>query len=231
MIKSGSINQPYFFPYIGFFQLLAKSDVFISLDDVSMIKKGFIHRNYLEQNGHPVRFTIPIKNLSQNKLISETNTHTWPLYSGILWNKIKNCYKNKAFFCQVEEVWSAISCDVELNIGDLSLCSIKATSKFLGLNTQFVRSSEYPNSGLTGQDRIIELCQKLDIKEYWNLPGGTNLYSCSDFLKNGISLRFLSEDPNTSFKKCKNEKFSLSILDILATYPKLEIQTCLIPKR
>ena len=46
-----SIMQPYIFPYIGYFQLIKASDIFVCLDDVNFIKKGWIHRNRLCFNG------------------------------------------------------------------------------------------------------------------------------------------------------------------------------------
>ena len=63
--------QPYFFPYIGYFQLINAVDKFIILDDVNYIKKGWINRNRILLNGKDYLFTIPCEKISQNKLINE----------------------------------------------------------------------------------------------------------------------------------------------------------------
>ena len=63
-----AIMQPYFLPYIGYFQLVKAVDKFIFLDDVNFIKKGWINRNQLKDN---FKFAIPLKHQSQNKLIKD----------------------------------------------------------------------------------------------------------------------------------------------------------------
>ena len=50
-MKSVAIMQPYFLPYIGYFQLLAAVDTFVVLDDVNYINRGWINRNRLLING------------------------------------------------------------------------------------------------------------------------------------------------------------------------------------
>ena len=66
------IMQPYFMPYIGYWQLIGAVDKFVILDDVNYIMRGFINRNSILLNGKPYRFTLPVEKASQNKLIQET---------------------------------------------------------------------------------------------------------------------------------------------------------------
>jgi hypothetical protein len=63
-----AIMQPYFFPYYGYYQMIGNVDLFVILDDVSFIKKGFINRNYFPNQE---RFTVPLNKPSQNKLIKD----------------------------------------------------------------------------------------------------------------------------------------------------------------
>ena len=65
--------QPYFFPYLGYWQLINAVDKFVLLDDVNYIMRGFINRNSILVNGKPYKFSISIDQPSQNKLINETN--------------------------------------------------------------------------------------------------------------------------------------------------------------
>ncbi|HNY56500.1 MAG TPA: WbqC family protein, partial [Chitinophagales bacterium] len=67
-----AIMQPYFFPYIGYFQLINTADVFVVYDDVNYINKGWINRNNILVNGKAALITLALKNASQNKLINET---------------------------------------------------------------------------------------------------------------------------------------------------------------
>ena len=65
--------QPYFFPYLGDWQLINAVDKFVLLDDVNYIMRGFINRNSILVNGKPYKFSISIDQPSQNKLINGTN--------------------------------------------------------------------------------------------------------------------------------------------------------------
>ena len=64
-----AVMQPYLFTYIGYFQLISASDLFLLFDDVAFIKRGYINRNTILLDGQPFRFTVPVPGASQNKMI------------------------------------------------------------------------------------------------------------------------------------------------------------------
>ena len=66
-----AIMQPYFFPYIGYFQLIAAVDKFVIYDDVNYIKRGWINRNNILVNNQSFLFSIPLISASQNSKINE----------------------------------------------------------------------------------------------------------------------------------------------------------------
>lgn len=66
------IMQPYFFPYIGYFQLINAVDKYVVYDDVNYIKRGWANRNYILVNGLSYRFSMAVYNPSQNKKFIET---------------------------------------------------------------------------------------------------------------------------------------------------------------
>jgi len=57
-----AIMQPYFLPYIGYFQLMAEVDVLVVYDNIKYTKKGWINRNRISLNGTDVMFSLPLKN-------------------------------------------------------------------------------------------------------------------------------------------------------------------------
>ena len=65
------IMQPYFMPYIGYFQLMKAVDRYVVYDDVNYIKRGWVNRNNILVNGEKRMFTITLKKASQNKLFNE----------------------------------------------------------------------------------------------------------------------------------------------------------------
>src|SRR4051812_42347879 len=76
-----AIMQPYIFPYIGYFQLIAAVDAFVIYDDVNYIKQGWINRNRILFNGKDLLFTVPLENASSFKKINEVSVHKH-LYEG-----------------------------------------------------------------------------------------------------------------------------------------------------
>ena len=65
------IMQPYFFPYLGYWQLLSAVDKYVVYDDVAYIKGGWINRNNILLNGKSHLITLPLEQASSFKYINE----------------------------------------------------------------------------------------------------------------------------------------------------------------
>jgi len=76
-----AIMQPYLFPYIGYFQLLASVDRFVVYDDVTFIKQGWINRNRMLINGQAAFFTVPLEHQSSAVAICEMRISDAPITS------------------------------------------------------------------------------------------------------------------------------------------------------
>ena len=59
--KKLGVMQPYFLPYIGYFQLIEAADVFVVYDNIKYTKKGWINRNRMLRNGSDMVFSLPLK--------------------------------------------------------------------------------------------------------------------------------------------------------------------------
>ena len=68
--KKLGIMQPYFFPYIGYWQLMNAVDTYVVYDDVAYIKGGWINRNNILMNCAKNLITIPLKDASSFKNIN-----------------------------------------------------------------------------------------------------------------------------------------------------------------
>jgi WbqC-like protein family len=71
-----SIMQPYFFPYIGYFQLAACSDIFVFHDDVQYIKGGWVNRNRILRDGQPRWLTLPVRKAASRRQSSSANINS-----------------------------------------------------------------------------------------------------------------------------------------------------------
>ncbi|NIK91375.1 WbqC family protein [Mangrovimonas sp. CR14] len=225
------IMQPYVFPYLGYFQLIEAVDKFVVYDDVNFIKGGWINRNRILNSGQGRWFTIPIKSLSPNNLICETeiNKALYPKFKKKFFKTLEQNYSKAPFFCSVypiiEDVFNQ---DYDL-ISSLAGESIKAITKFLNISVTFETSSEtYSKSrGMERTDRVINICLHNKAKSYINVSGGVDLYQKSDFKKNGIELSFLKH--GLPKYKQYNDDFinGLSIIDALMFNDKDEVKSML----
>jgi WbqC-like protein family len=217
-----AIMQPYLFPYLGYWQLMAAVDMFVILDDVNYINRGWINRNRVAVNGKPTWMTVPLVGASQNRLISEIDIVR------------DNGWKNKMERMIVESYAQAPEARTALPLfnrwlegasGNLSRSlyeSIKDVAVYLGITTTIIPSSSvYPKNGLKGQHRILDICQREGAITYVNPPGGRDMYDTVLFRRAGIELLFL--EPNLHVGRLRsgaNDGTVLSILDHMLCNPR-----------
>ncbi|GAA5093219.1 WbqC family protein [Chryseobacterium ginsengisoli] len=223
-----AIMQPYIFPYIGYFQLINVVDQFVIYDDVNFIKKGWINRNNILSNNDIQRFTVPLKNVSQNKLINETYINEESEWKDQFLKTIIHCYKKAPYFNDTFALIEEIIKKDEYNVAKYIYHTLTAISKYLELNTVFIISSELDKDNLLkGSDKILDICKILKATDYFNPIGGVDLYSKESFETEKINLHFLKSNlvPYKQF----NQEFVpwLSIIDILMFNSKQEIHNLL----
>lgn len=211
-----SIMQPYFFPYIGYFQLIANSDVFVIYDDVNFIKKGWINRNTILVNNVPYLFSMPLQNVSQNKHINQIFISDLDKWKRDLLKTISSSYKKAPFYHDVYPIIDKIISFDELNLALYIQNSIQNLSAYLNLKTKFLMSSEIvKNNDLKGENKIIDICIQLGATQYINAIGGIELYTQENFQVKNIDLKFIKSE-NIVYQQFKNEfKPWLSIIDVL----------------
>ncbi len=219
-----AIMQPYIFPYIGYFQLIYASDVFVFYDDVNFINRGWINRNRILLNGTDHMITVPCKDASQNKLIKDIEVLNDPKAVNKLLTTIKTAYNKAPFFVSVfpiiEEVLSTAMhpqvADIPTNIAGMAAHSVLKICDYLGINRTFRYSSlEYNNRELKKADRLIDICHVEGIKHYINASGGKAIYTKEYYAEKGIELDFLNSQKYEYTQQ--NNAFVpwLSIIDVL----------------
>ena len=211
-----SIMQPYFFPYIGYFQLIANSDVFVIYDDVNFIKKGWINRNSILVNNTSYLFSMPLQNVSQNKLINEIFISDLDKWKMDLLKTISSSYKKAPFYQDVYPLIEKIISFDELNLAIYIQNSIQNLCAYLNINTKLIMSSEIvKNNGLKGENKIIDICLQLGATQYVNAIGGFELYTKENFRVKNIDLKFIKSE-DIVYQQFKNEfKPWLSIIDVI----------------
>ncbi len=229
-------NQPYFFPYVGYFQLIESVDTFLLYGNIKYVKESWVSRNRLlnKSTKQPFYIILPIGNRNTHQLISNTKVK----WNKQIWiRKFKNTlitnYSGAPFF---EESLSFLTTLLEGitkdNLHEFNLVIIKSICSYLRLDTKLIDDSQtfdlveeklsklYSNGDTNHLiarhvQRIFMLCEQYGASSYHNLSGGKHLYKEKEFVKRGINLKFLSSEI-VSYKQFNKDFIpQLSIIDVL----------------
>jgi len=207
--------QPYFLPYIGYFQLIRAADLFIVYDNVKYTKRGWINRNRMLRNGRPAGFSLPLKRASDFLDIREREIA--PEFRGeTLLAQVRNAYSRAPYFHPTYSLLEKILTYKERNLFLFLEHSVIQTCEHLGIATEIRRSSAIPIlHGLRGQDRVLAMCEAVGTRTYVNAIGGLELYSKTAFRAHGIELFFIRSKP-LQYEQLGTEFVpQLSIMDVL----------------
>lgn len=207
-------NQPYFIPYIGYWQLIKSADVFSVDDNFNYIKKGWINRNRILINSQPHYFILPIKSVSSNKLIQDLYLSEFNLKK--LYRTIECSYGKAPNFESGFELMKDILSFQDHNLAEFLYHSISVMCDYLEINTKLIKTSSLAGNELFKREhRIYDQCDRQGFDTYINSIGGMELYDFEEFKKRGITLKFLKAKP-IEYKQF-NHPFvpNLSILDVI----------------
>lgn len=220
--------QPYFFPYVGYFQLLMATDVFVFFDDVNFIKRGYIQRNSILQDGKSVRFSVPLHKPSQNQLINETRIKE-ELFDD--WKKkflrqLQHCYAKTPFYEEVINVVRKVLGAKVDSIAELAIRSIKEVCEYLGTEKDFKKSSEVDYDRRdTAEAKVLNICKQLGATGYINPLGGAALYREEAFTAESILLKFQKPVLEPYAQMSTEFVPALSILDLLFNLSPEQVKT------
>lgn len=219
-----AIMQPYFLPYIGYFQLIAAVDQFIVYDNIKYVKKGWINRNRLLQNGKDVMFSLPLKNASDSLDVYERELAA-NFNRDKLLNQIKGAYQRAPYFEQTYPLIEQIIQYEDTNLFRFIHHSIVKVCEHLKIKTEIKISSEIAiDHRLKNQDKVLALCQAAGANSYVNAIGGMELYSKEVFLEKEIDLKFIQSKP-FEYPQFGNAFVPwLSIIDVMMFNPLNDIQ-------
>jgi hypothetical protein len=218
--------QPYFFPYFGYFQLISATDIFVIYDDTQLISRGWVNRNRILVNGEASLITLPLKkshfqeNIRCRYFTEDIDWHKEKILKGI-----RLSYARAPYFNESYPLIESILDFQERNVALFNENLIKVLCEHLGIATTILISSKLGlGEGLSGTDRIIAIMKGLQADIAINPIGGFNLYSCDEFMRHGVSLKFIKMTP-IPYRQFGNRHLpNLSIIDVLMFLKLSEIQ-------
>ena len=221
-----AIMQPYFFPYIGYFQLINSVDKFIIYDNIQYTKKGWINRNRILVNKKDQLITLPIRKDSDYlNIIERELSESWKIDKNKMLNVIKSSYNKAPYFQDTFELISKCLNNPETNLFKFIYDSIISINNYLEIKTPIIISSTIDaDHTLKSQDKVLSLCKKQNADIYINSIGGVELYDKETFRNNSIKLNFIKSN-SIQYKQFNNEFISwLSIIDVMMFNSKQQIK-------
>lgn len=208
-----AIMQPYFMPYIGYFQTMAAVDTYVVYDDVQYIKGGWVSHNFLLVGGKKQLFTIQLKGASPNKLFNEVEV-------GDDFRKFEKLlqfnYGKAPYYDEVMPVLKTIFAYEDHNLARFLWNSYRELFSFLSIDTNIILSSAVDKDcTLKGKEKVLDICRSLHADTYYNAIGGQELYDKQEFADHGVNLFFVKTN-EFAYPQFKNAfEPNLSIIDVL----------------
>lgn len=222
-----AIMQPYFFPYIGYFQLIEAVDKVILYDYVHYIKKGWIKRNrILEKNRGPRWIEAPVLKESSHKRIYEVKIDTGSDWQRSILKLLEHNYKKAIGYQEVMPALLPLFEHTFTHLAAFNFESIRTVVGLLGISTSIEYGSghfleieteieDFPPASERRNQRIWKICQKERADTYINPIGGTELYNKGLFSQEGFSLLFLKTGEYCYPQTVQQFIPHLSIIDVL----------------
>jgi hypothetical protein len=217
MVRTIAMMQPYLFPYLGYFQLIAAADVFVLGDDLQYIRSGWVNRNRILCNGEAKLITFPLKRDRYELPINQRQlSDSFDDEANRLLNIIKQSYAKAPYFAQVMPLLERLLRFPTRHLASYIEHSIREMCGYLHIDTPILRGSDLDIGTPTDkQDRVLKIVQAFSCDRCLNPIGGIELYDSDYFADNGIALRFFKMD-SIAYRQFKGEFIAnLSIIDVL----------------
>ena len=187
-----SAHQPAYLPWLGYFDKIARVDVFVYLDTVQFEKNSFINRNQIKTPQGSLWLTVPVK----TKGHTSGSLRTTEIDERQPWRvkhlkSIEMNYRKAARFDECFPKIEALLSMPESNLAEYCWHQLRFWLDELGIVTRIVRSSELPIANLKS-DLVLELCQYFGAQHYLSGALGRDYLIEDDFSKTGIVIEYQS---------------------------------------
>lgn len=211
--------QPYFFPYIGYFQLINYADKWVVFDIVQFIRHGWINRNRILKPGEGQQYiTIPLKKYRRETSIKDILISDKADWRNRIFRQLEHYKKKAPYYTQVMEFLEDCFSAENTKIVELNTRFLEKTCKYLGIKFDYSVFSEMnleighiSHAG----EWALRISEVLKAYEYVNPLGGIEIFNKKQFEKADIDLKFLKTNLKEYNQRRSAFESGLSIIDIM----------------
>jgi len=215
-----AVLQPYFFPYIGYFQLIHAVDNFVIMDEVQFNRSGWQNRNrILGANNTPIFITIPVCKSPRDTLIKNIQISSVTAWRDTILGSLQH-YSKSQYFDVIKTLTKSVLSKNYTHLTDYCIASLNAVADYIGIDFKYTLMSDIDfnrDAAKEPGDWSLLIADQLGAKTYINMPRGYPIYNEDTFADKGINLQFLN--PMLKSYKQRGTDFvsHLSVLDMLMT--------------
>ena len=188
-----AILQPTYLPWMGYFEMIDSSDVFVVFDHVQFERKSWQQRNMIKTANGVVPLTVPVQKMPRETNISEIKIsydHGNPLKDH--WKTIELAYKKAPYFQEYKPFFEKVYSKKYVLLEDLNVEIIKLICNILGIRTKIIFSSDLglKDGNMAKTKKVVNLCRKQGIVHLYDTKGAEEILDKSLFKKDNIKITF-----------------------------------------
>lgn len=213
------IMQPYFFPYLGYFDLIRKTDLWIVFDTPQYIRHGWVNRNRVLHPKEGWQYVlVPLQKHSRETPINEIQIATNENWQDRILAQLAHYKKQARYFGSTMDLLSTSLSEAGASLCNLNITTLRNVCEFIGIPFDWRLSSDidYDTSEVAGPgDWALAICRAVGATEYINPPGGATLFDPNKYASHGITLTIQKFEPMKYDTRRYTFEAGLSILDTL----------------
>lgn len=217
MGRTLAVMQPYLFPYLGYFQLIAAADVFVLGDDLRYVRSGWVNRNRILHDHDARLIRFPLRKdafelqINQRQLCSEFDDEAERLIG-----LITESYEQAPYFAQVMPLLERLIRFPQRNIALYAEHALREMCAYLHIVTPIMRSSDLIlGSPVNKQERIIRMARTFEATTFITPEGGSVVYDRVHFAIHRLKVRFFRMGAVQYRQFGQPFVANLSIIDVL----------------
>lgn len=223
-----AIHQPNFFPWLGYFDKIARSDMMILLDNVQFPKTGgtWTNRVKLAVNGAPAWVTLPItRNYSGTRLISEMRINETTDWRRKLLKTIQTNYGKAPYFKKTQPLVEHLIMNPTESVAEYNISAIRSICAMIGINPEKLVIGSTVNAEGTATDLLINMTRAVGGTAYMCGGGAGGYQEDEKFAEAGVKLLYQDYSHPGYLQTGSNDFImGLSIIDALMHLGQLRVK-------
>lgn len=213
------IMQPYFFPYIGYFQLIHATDRYIFFDTPQYERRSWMNRNrIINLNEGSTYITVPVIKAPQQTALTDIVINNNSDWRNKIYRQLEVYKKIAPYYNEVIDFVHSVLDKADTSLAELNVHSVVDTCRYIGLDIDWDIFSqmnlEIPTD-CAPDEWALEITKATNADEYINAPGGARFFDRSNYETEGIKLQFIQPEIIPYNQRIGRFEPCLSIIDVM----------------